>query len=93
MTATNRTYGEVEGLITMLLAACDDMGMNETLEMLLSQPDARRKAVVRELLDRFIAGGAPKPLYEAFACLLDDEVAEKAYEVIFQCKRNGSGAT
>jgi hypothetical protein len=26
-------------------------------------------------------------LIEAIACLLDDEAAEKAYEVIFQCRR------
>ena len=77
----------------MLIAACDDLGMNDTLEMLLSQPDARRKAVVRELLDRFIAGGAPKSLYEAFVCLLDDDVAEKAYEIIYRCKRDRSSAT
>ena len=93
MVATPKTYGEVEGLVTMLIAACEDMGMNESLEMLLSQPDNRRKAVVRELLDRFIAGGAPKSLYEAFVCLLDDAVAERAYEIIFRCKRDSSSAT
>ena len=87
MAPAPKTYGEVQGLVTMLISACEDMGMNDTLEMLLSQPDARRKAVVRELLDRFVAGGAPKSLHEAFVCLLDDHVAEKAYEIIFRCKR------
>jgi hypothetical protein len=82
-----KTYGEVEGLVTMLMAACDDMGMNDTLEMLLSAPDERRRAIVRELLERFRLSGAPKSLHEAFVCLLDDAVAEKAYEVIYQCKR------
>jgi hypothetical protein len=30
---------------------------------------------------------APKDFIEAIACLLDDAVAEKVYEVIFQCRR------
>ena len=81
------TYGEVEGFVSMLLVACEDAGMNETLEVLLSLPDDRRRLVVRELLDRFQANAAPQPLYEAFACLLDDRVAEQAYQVIFKCRR------
>ena len=82
-----RTYGEIESFVTMLLAACEDAGMNETLEMLLSQPDDRRRAVVDGLLDEFHAKGAPHQLIEAFVPLLDDAVAEKAYEVIHRCRR------
>ena len=74
----------------MLLAACEDLGMNETLETLLSAPDNRRKAVVHELLEQFRVNGAPKSLHNAFVCLLDDEVAETAYQIIYQCKRDGS---
>jgi len=92
MTAIPKTYGEVEGLVTMLIVACDDMEMNETLQMLLSAPDDRRKVIVRELLERFRLSGAPKSLHDAFVCLLDDAVAEKAYEVIYQCKRKGQSA-
>ena len=87
-----KTYGEVEGLVTMLIAACEDAKMNETLELLLSQPDDRRKAMVQELLERFRTAGVPKSLYEAFVCLLDDEVAEKAYQAIAACKRGDSAA-
>lgn len=76
------TYGDVEGLVTMLIAACDDMEMNETLQLLLSAPNERRNAVVHELLHRFRMSGAPTSLHEAFVCLLDDEVAAKAYEVV-----------
>ena len=67
----------------MLLAACEDRGMNETLEILLSQPDTVRRTVVYRLLDRLKEKSAPQSLIEAIACLLDDEAAEKAYEVIF----------
>ena len=91
MASVPKTYGEVEGLVTMLRAACDDLGMNETLEMLLSAPNDRRKKAVHELLDRFRMSGAPTSLHNAFVCLLDDDVAEKAYQVIYQCKRDREG--
>jgi len=91
MATTPKTFAEVEGLVTMLMAACEDEQMNETLEMLLSQPDDRRKAVVHELLERFRLAGAPKPLHDAFVCLLDDQVAERAYQAIFACKRGAPG--
>lgn len=93
MAAIPKTFGEVEGLVTMVMVACEDARMNETLEMLLSQPNDRRKAVVRELLDRFRVAEAPKSLHDAFVCLLDDEVAERAYQIIYQCKRGASSAT
>jgi hypothetical protein len=80
------TFGEVDGFIDMLLAACEDQQMNDTLEMLLTQPDVRRRAIVYRLLDRLKEKKAPPTLIEAMACLLDDAAAEKAYEVIFQCK-------
>lgn len=81
------TYGEVDGFVAMLQVACEDAGINESLELLLSQPDARRRAVIRDFLDRFRTTAAPKSLHDAFACLLDDRVAEKAYEVIFKCRK------
>ena len=85
MEGAPRTFGEVEGFIDMLLAACEDRSMNDTLEMLLSQPDAKRRAIVHRLLDRLKARKAPQPLIDAMACLLDDDAAEKAYKVIFNC--------
>jgi hypothetical protein len=83
------TYGDVDGFVTMLLVACEDTGINETLELLLSQPDDRRRDIVLELLDRLRMAAAPQFLCEAIACLLDDKVAEKAYEVIHNCRRSG----
>ena len=82
-----RTYGEIEGFIDMLLAACEDASMNETLEMLLSQPDDKRRAMVAKILERLRTRKAPQKLVEAMACLLDDEVAERAYEAIHNCPR------
>ena len=87
MVANPRTFGDVDGFISMLLAACEDRGMNETLELLLSQPDSVRRTVVHRLFDRLRENEAPASLIEAVACLLDDAAAEKAYEVIFQCAK------
>ena len=78
----SRTFGDVEGFINMLLAACEDDAMNETLQILLSQPNERRKAIVHRLLDRLRERQAPQSLIEAMACLLDDDAAEKARETI-----------
>jgi hypothetical protein len=87
MISNPRTYGEVDGFIDMLLAACEDKEMNETLEILLSQPDEARRGMVHRLLDHCRERRAPKKLIEAIGCLLDDAVAEKAYEVIYPCGR------
>ena len=88
MSDTPKTIGDVEGFINMLLAACEDHAMNETLQILLSQPDERRRAIVHRLLDRLKERKAPVPLIEAMACLLDDATAEKAYEVIHRCAKD-----
>ena len=82
-----RTYAEVEGFIDMLLAACEDAAMNETLEMLLSQPDDKRRAMVAKILERLRTRKAPQKLVEAMACLLDDAIAERAYAAIHNCPR------
>jgi len=87
MDANRRTYGEVDGFVNMLLAACEDSSINDTLEMLLSMPDNERRAVLGRLLERLRDEEAPQDLIEAVACLLDNVVAEKAYEVIYQCAR------
>jgi hypothetical protein len=89
----SKTFGDIEGFIDMLLAACEDPTMNATLQMLLSQPDERRRAIVYRLLERMRERQAPPPLIDAMACLLDDAAAEKAYQVIYQCARKESGAS
>ena len=87
MDARPRTVGEVEGFVTLLRAACDDRTVNYALEKLLSLPDERRRALVHTWVSDLIVQQAPKDFIDAIACLLDDAVAEKAFEVIFQCRR------
>ena len=80
-------FGEVDGFIDMLLAACESKEMNETLEILLSQPNEARRGMVHRLLEHCRERKAPRKLIEAIGCLLDDTAAEKAYEVIYRCPR------
>ena len=82
-----RTVGEVDSFITMLLAACENKMVYERLEALLTLPDLRRKAELSALITDLMIAKAPRDLITALACLTDDEVAEKAYEVIYKCHR------
>jgi hypothetical protein len=76
----------------MLLAACKDARMNKTLDLLLSAPAERRRAIVTTLLDRLRERDAPEALIAAIACFLDDEAAEKALEVIRQYTKSENSA-
>lgn len=75
----------IDHLVDMLRVACEDAGMNDTLEKLLSQPEERRQIIVRELLAHLHRSGAPPELIAAFVPLQDDVVADTAWRVIFQC--------
>jgi len=82
-----RSVADVESFITMLRVACEDRGVNERLERLLSLPDTKRQALVHSWISDLLVAQAPKDFIAAVACLSDDKVAEKAYEVIYKCKR------
>ena len=82
------TVAEVNGFIDLLRAACDNPTMNAALEKLLSQPDEQRQSMVHNWVSDLLLRDAPRDFTRAIACLLDDGVAEKAYEVIYHCQRN-----
>ena len=87
MTTSPRTFSEVDQFVALLQAACRDAEMNETLQNLLSQPDDARRAILHKLIAHMRDNRAPTDFVDAFVCLLDDDAAEKAYQVIFQCPR------
>jgi hypothetical protein len=82
-----KSVAEIDSFITMLCVACEDKKINSVLEGLLSQPDERRRGLVHEWVSDLLLRQAPKEFIEAIACLSDDAIAEKAYEVIYQCRR------
>jgi hypothetical protein len=71
----------------MLTAACEDESVHRRLERLLSMPDRKRQEVVHAWVRDLLVAKAPRDFVQAIACLLDDRVAEKAYEAIFKCRR------
>jgi hypothetical protein len=88
MTATSpRSVAEIEGFVGLLRAACEDPQINATLERLLAMPDSKRQGVVHAWVTDLLIADAPQEFVQAVACLMDDAIAEKAYEVIYQCRR------
>jgi len=81
------SVSDIESFIDMLRAACEDRQMRHTLERILSQPDKKRKEIIMVLVEDMVNKQAPVSLIEAIACLRDDAIAEKAYEVIYRCTR------
>jgi hypothetical protein len=82
-----KTVGEIDSFITMLLVACENRMVYDRLESLLSLPDLRRQAEVNAWVTDLLIAQAPRDFIAAIACLLDNQVAEKAYEVIYKCAR------
>ena len=82
-----KSVGDIDSFITMLRVASEDPAINGRLEQLLALPDEKRRALVHTWLSDLIIAEAPQHFTTGIACLLDDAVAEKAYEVIFKCKR------
>lgn len=86
MSTLPRTYADVEGFINLMLVACEDATINSTLQDLLSLPHDTRKAAVYKLVAHLRARAALPELIDAITCLLDDEVAEKAFQTIYRCE-------
>ena len=85
-----RSVAEIQSFIRLLRVACEDKTINSELERLLSFPDEKRQAMVHNWITDLVIGDAPKDFIAAIACLSDDSIAEKAYEVIFNCKQRGA---
>lgn len=86
MNSLARSVAEVDGFVDLLRAACADERINATLRRLLEMPDGKRQGVVHAWLTDLLIEGAPKEFTQAVACLMDDAIAERAYEAIYQCK-------
>lgn len=81
------SVGDVDRFIQLLQTACDNRAVHKALERLLSQPGEQRKLLVHTWVTDMRANNAPRDFVHAVACLKDDGVADKAYEVIFPRQR------
>lgn len=84
---TKRSVREIEALIRVLCVACDEPTMRLPLERLLEFPNEQRVAFVEYWLNDLRAKKAPADFIEAISCLLDAEIAARAYESLFRCSR------
>ena len=72
-----RSVAEIEGFVSLLLAACNDAKINATLERLLSMPDDKRQGLVHAWVTDLLIEKAPPDLVQAVACLADDAMPRK----------------
>lgn len=86
-----RSVADIDGFVGLLKAACADQQINATLQRLLAMPDAQRQGVIHAWVTDLLIAEAPQEFVQAVACLTDDAIAEKAYEVIYQCRRGNAG--
>lgn len=82
-----RSVAEIEGFVRLLKAACEVPKINSTLERLLAMPDSQRQGILHAWIGDLMIAEAPQEFVKANACLTDDAVAEKTFEVIYQCRR------
>lgn len=82
-----RSVADIGTFITMIAAACDDPAVSKRLAQLLEMPDQKRQGLVHAWVTDLLVAQAPRDFVQAIACLMDDKIAEKAYEVIFKCRR------
>ena len=77
-----KSVGDIESFVTLIRAACEDNSVRSKLEPILAMPKGQRRAFLNGLLNDLVIERAPVELLEALACLTDDAVADRAYEVI-----------
>lgn len=82
-----RSVSDIDTFIAMLATACEEQSVYDKLERILSMPDRKRQALVHTWVSDMLIAEAPRDFIQAVACLLDDRIAERAYEVIYKCHR------
>lgn len=77
-----RSVAEDETFVNLIVIAREDPEVRRTLEAILTADAFHRKSMLNTWLDDLRAKKAPKDFITALGHLLDDEVAEKALEMI-----------
>ncbi len=89
MNSAPRSVADIEAFVGLLKAACSDDRINATLRRLLKMPDGKRRSAVHAWVTDLLIGGAPREFTQAVGCLIDDVIAERAWEAIYHCRREG----
>jgi hypothetical protein len=78
-----------ETFLSLLVVAGEEDGrVRETLRKVLDQPEAQRRAMLRDWAVQLQAGGAPEDFVAAIAALADARVAWRVREALFAGRFN-----
>lgn len=77
-----RPVAENEKFITLIQVSRDDPELRQALKSILSLNDFNRKSFLNTHLEELKFKKAPKGFIDALSCLLDDDVARQALEII-----------
>jgi hypothetical protein len=82
MQRREKTVGDNETFVALIRLGQEDPDVRKTLGAILGQPPFHRKCLLNTLVEEMKLKGAPMDFISAVAALLDDEVAQKAKEMI-----------
>ena len=74
--------GDNEEFVTLIQVARENEDIRNQLLVILSQDAFNRASIINSFIEDMRIKNAPKELISAIACLLDDDVAERAREIL-----------
>jgi len=86
-----RSAGEDEAFVRIIQVAGEDPGIRTLLLRILSLDAFNRKSALNTLIDDMKLNGTPREFISAFACFLDDGVAEKALAILRKDSKEDTG--
>jgi hypothetical protein len=78
----DQSPGDQEAFVRLMQVAREDPDVGDQLRALLCLDAFNRQSAIRTVLEEMHLNNAPGELISAFACLLDDEIADKAREIL-----------
>ena len=71
-----------EAFVTFMQVAKEDPEIKQTVIGILGQDEFNRTSILNTYIEEMRYKGAPESFISALACLLDKDVAQKAYDVL-----------
>ena len=74
--------GQNDPFVTLIRVAQEDVEIRERLFTILTQNKFNRGSIINSYLEDMRLKQAPREFISAIACLLDDDIAEKALQIL-----------
>jgi|GEM_PF-1338794 len=78
----DKTVADQKVFVSLIRTAQEDAALRSRLRMILAQPPFHRRSLLNTLLEELKLQSAPADFVRAIACLLEDDVASKARELL-----------